>query len=98
MSQNKTAVFAPAKVLHAPRPQYPRQARRRALEGQVVLKIEVQANGKPGNITVVASSGHGVLDKAAVQGIQRWRFQPARRGNQTITASLQVPVTFRLQD
>jgi protein TonB len=83
-------------VLANPKPDYPRQARRRGLEGQVVLEVEVRADGRPGRIDIVASSGHAILDRAALEGLRRWRFQPARHGGRAVDATLRVPVSFRL--
>lgn len=97
-STNSTADAAPepARILSNPKPAYPRQARRRGLEGRVLLEVEVQADGRPGRIDIVASSGHSILDQAALEGLRQWRFQPARRGGRSVDATLRVPVSFRL--
>lgn len=97
-STNSTADAAPepARILSNPKPAYPRQARRRGLEGQVLLEVEVRADGRPGRIDIVASSGHSILDRAALEGLRQWRFQPARRGGRAVDATLRVPVSFRL--
>jgi protein TonB len=38
-----------------------------------------------------------VLDQAALQTVQRWRFIPAQQGGQTVAARIQVPITFKLE-
>ena len=48
---------------------YPRIARMRAWEGQVKLGMHVKSDGQLTNIHVVASSGHRVLDKAAMKSL-----------------------------
>ena len=37
-------------------------------------------------------------DEKARDAVRRWRFEPARRAGISVTASLEVPVTFRLID
>lgn len=87
----------PARVLDNPRPAYPRQARRRGLEGQVVLEVQVLPDGHPGQIEVVAGSGHSILDRAALAALRDWRFEPAREGGRAVSATLRVPVHFQLR-
>jgi TonB family protein len=80
------------------KPDYPAEARRRRLQGSVVLRVNVSAQGAPEEITVLASSGHAVLDQAAVAAVHTWRFEPATRGGVPIAAPADVPVRFRLED
>ncbi len=80
-----------------PLPPYPRAARRQGLEGRLVLRVTVTAQGTPGVVKVLESSGHALLDDAAVRAVMRWRFQPGRRGSLPVQASLDLPVVFRLK-
>ena len=61
----------------SPAPKYPRSARRRGLEGRVVLLVEINQRGEPTRVTVSKSSGHAALDGAAVEALWKWRFIPA---------------------
>ncbi|MDR2787065.1 MAG: TonB family protein [Candidatus Accumulibacter sp.] len=47
---------------------YPEQARRLGLEGTVTLFVEVSGDGRIEDVRVVASSGHPILDNAAIKG------------------------------
>ncbi|RMD68336.1 MAG: energy transducer TonB, partial [Gammaproteobacteria bacterium] len=80
-----------------PKPRYPRLARRRGLEGEVLLEVKVGSAGLPLRVRVVRSSGHPVLDRAALEAVSRWRFAPARRGGIPVTATTRIPVRFRLE-
>ena len=62
-------------------PTYPPEAERRRLEGEVRLLIRVDRAGIPAAVEVVASSGVPMLDNAAVETMQTWRFAPARAAN-----------------
>lgn len=57
-----------------PPPDYPPVARRRGWQGTVVLALEVDAAGAVVRVEVRGSSGHAVLDAAAVAAVRDWRF------------------------
>lgn len=78
-------------------PRYPRRARQRGIEGELLLRVTVNAKGRSSGIKVLESSGHDVLDRAAVEALKNWRFQPGRRGTKPVKASMDMPVVFRLQ-
>jgi len=50
---------------------YPEQARRDRLYGDLVLHVAVRADGSVQDIRVAHSSGHPVLDEAAIRIVQR---------------------------
>ena len=79
-------------------PAYPRLARRRGLEGVVVLRLRISRNGTCLAVQVKESSGHPVLDRSAVAAVRRWRFKPARLNGEPVEAELEVPIRFRLAD
>ena len=78
-------------------PRYPWSARVRGDQGRVVVSVWVSAEGRAESLSVLVSSGHALLDSAAVEAIERWRFEPARRGGTETASLLNVPVTFRLE-
>lgn len=80
-----------------PRPEYPRLAREAGWEGTVVLLVEVMPDGRAGTVALHKSSGHPVLDEAAVTAVQEWRFLPAKDGNFPIMSVVQLPVRFDLK-
>ena len=85
-----------AGYLHNPAPDYPPAAQKRGLEGQVVLKVHVLASGQPDSVAVAKSSGHQILDEAALKAVMRWAFAPARRGQTAIDGWVQVPLSFKI--
>jgi len=95
----QSAFTAPRPVgLSNPKPPYPLLARRRGLEGQVLLSVRVQADGRVADVEIKQGSGHAILDQAAVKTLYRWRFVPARRGGHPVSADVEVPILFRLKD
>ncbi|MGE5522248.1 MAG: TonB family protein [Rhodospirillaceae bacterium] len=86
-----------ADYLQNPAPRYPPLARRMGQQGKVVLRVLVNAGGSASQVEVRTSSGSDVLDEAALEAVKRWRFVPAKRGDQPISAWVLVPITFTLQ-
>ena len=79
------------------RPEYPRLAREAGWEGTVLLRVEVLPDGSTGSVAVHKTSGHHVLDEAALSAVQRWWFVPAMDGNFPIRSVVQLPVKFDLR-
>lgn len=86
-----------AAYLNNPRPDYPRAARRLGEHGKVVLRVFVSAQGAAEKIEIATSSGFPRLDQAARDAVDRWRFVPARRGEDAVGAWVLVPITFVLE-
>lgn len=77
-----------------PRPQYPALARANHWQGIVQLQVGVSDEGRVQRIDVVRSSGHDVLDEAAINAVRYWRFVPARRGEEAVADSVAVSIKF----
>ena len=82
------------RVLSAPAPDYPRAALRAGASGDVVLRIEVDAQGRPASVEVERGSRHRALDRAAVQAVRGWRFEPAMRDGQPVAGTVQQTIRF----
>ena len=80
-----------------PMPEYPRTSLRSGAEGMVLLNILVDASGTPVDVEVVQRSGvrDRNLDRAAIDAVRQWRFEPAIRGGKAVSSSVQLPVDFR---
>lgn len=81
-----------------PKPKYPAAARSRGWQGQVLLRVKVTAEGYSESVTVERSSGHDLLDEAAVTAVEKWRFIPARRGTTAVACTVRVPIIFTLNN
>jgi protein TonB len=87
-----------ADYLQNPAPIYPALSRRMGEEGKVVLRVFVSPDGLPEKMEVRTGSGSSRLDKAAQDAVRRWKFVPARRGDEAVGAWVQVPIVFKLRD
>lgn len=86
-----------ADYLHNPKPVYPTLSRRNGEEGRVMLKVRVSAQGNALDVVISKSSGYSRLDTAASDAVMRWRFVPAKRGDEPVESSVIVPITFALE-
>jgi protein TonB len=77
-------------------PEYPPAAFRAGEEGTVLLRVDVDANGKPANVGVVRRSGSRDLDRAAEQAVMKWTFTPAIKDGKAVASSVEIPVDFRM--
>lgn len=82
--------------LNNPKPNYPNLSRRAGERGRVLLKVLVDANGLPANVELGTSSGFERLDNAALEAVKQWKFIPARKNNQPMSAWVTVPISFAL--
>jgi protein TonB len=80
------------------KPVYPLAARNQGLEGKVMLRVTVAPDGRVTSVTVVESSGHPILDRAARDGVSRWQFAPVRRASGAIAGVFDVPIEFKLKN
>lgn len=85
-----------AAYLDNPAPSYPPIARRNGEQGRVLLRVHVSPAGMPDAVEVRTSSGSPRLDNAALETVRRWRFVPARQGDETVAAWVLVPISFTL--
>ncbi len=93
--------FEPPVVTNAETPvAYPPELYRRKVEGTVVLKLYLTADGRvvPESTAVTESSGNAELDKAALAAVDSMHFAPALKDGQPVATSFLQPVQFRHPD
>lgn len=82
--------------LRNPAPTYPEAARRAGQQGLVMLRVQVNARGTVDAVSVSESSGHSLLDQAAIKAVRKWKFRPATMGPMAVECEVEVPVRFKL--
>lgn len=77
---------------------YPPSSVRAREEGQVLLNVLVDADGRAQRVEIARGSGHAALDAAAREAVLRARFKPVLRDGVAIAAWGVVPIRFRLDE
>lgn len=77
-------------------PEYPATARQKRWEGVVELSVTITATGRVSDVEITQSSGHAVLDGAAVGAVRAWRVAPAMMGGQAVPITTPLRVRFEL--
>ena len=86
----------PPTLLREVKPAYTDEARRKAIEGNVVLQIVVRADGSVGDVKVVHTLAAG-LEARAVDAVRQWRFSPARHQGSPVDVLVEVSVGFSMR-
>ncbi|PSJ46352.1 hypothetical protein C7H85_06865 [Zobellella endophytica] len=75
---------------------YPSQARRRGLEGTVIVEVWLDERGQQVKRLLAQSSGVKVLDQSALKAIAKWRFSAYVENGQALAHRVHIPVRFKL--
>jgi len=78
-------------------PNYPYAARRRGMQGRVIIDVRVDRDGEVREAAIASSSGYRILDRAALEAVRQWTFAPARRGDRPVESTIAVPIVFKLE-
>lgn len=90
-------IDAPPRPVKSIRPDYPKTARQRGEEGDVVLALSIDERGRVNRAEVAETSGFAELDDAAVRAAERARFVPAKSGRTSVSSTARITITFRLK-
>ena len=98
LPDGKSLKFSPV-FLHHPMPTYPEYARRRGINGFVILQFIVDINGRVVEPSVQQANPQGYFETAAIRAIKQWRFSPGRNDKGTpVPCRLQMRIDFILKD
>ena len=86
------------KLLEQVSPEYPEAEKKKGLEGQIWLEVEVKIDGFVGEISVTENkTGSKVLAKSSIEAIKKWKFEPALKDGKAIKSWIRFPVNFSLE-
>ncbi len=80
------------------KPEYPKMSQRLNEQGTVVLTVLVKSDGSAGDVEVKSSTGFPRLDRAAMEAVRSWHFNPATIDGKPIDKTYEVPITFKPQN
>ncbi len=79
-------------------PAYPMRARERETEGWVDLEFTVSKDGTTQDASVRAAEPAGVFDRAALDAVKRWRYQPRVVNGTVVDQRVELRLRFQLED
>ena len=79
-------------------PTYPARARERGTEGWVDLEFVVTKDGATRDPVVRAAEPEGVFDRAALDAVKRWRYEPRVIGGAVVEQRVEARLRFRLAE
>jgi len=102
-SATKTAAAEAPPIIRKPAflvppapPAYPKAAQRRNQEGTVIIRARIVQPGRPDEVRIARSSGHRLLDEAAVRAAAQYQFAAHKIGDQIVAAWVEIPFPFVL--
>ncbi len=88
----------PPQIAERTQPAYPAEALRAQEQGEVRLRVSIDALGGVADVQIAQSSGSRALDRAAMDAVRTWKFRPATQAGQPVASTIDVPVDFRLDE
>ena len=92
--EENTPLLRP-EIIHQVEPVYPERARRAGIEGIVMMRVRTDIEGNVISITVLRSDST-ILNQAAIDAVEQWKYQPLYRNGIPTPIVTQVAVKFRL--
>jgi protein TonB len=77
-------------------PDYPPLAKKAGKSGKVVLQMKIGSDGRVSDVEVVSAEPEGLFETAAIEAIEKWRFQPAMVGGERVATIVKIPLKFEL--
>ncbi len=85
-----------ARLIFQPKPEYPPLAKMARIQGTVRLDAIISKDGTIQDLKVI--SGHPLLVKAAMEAVQRWRYQPTMLNGDAVEVATEIDVNFTLAE
>ncbi len=92
-----TGDVPPAVAEYTTPPLYSDEARRRGLEGVVVVRAHIDATGRVRDARVAQGLGAG-LDQNALVALRQWHFRPGSRNGAAVAMDIEIEIAFTLRN
>ncbi len=97
LESNRIASMSELVRVKAVPPRYPRRAQEREVSGWVDVYFTITPSGETADILVNRSEPQSVFDRAAVEAVEKWAFEPVEYRGQVIAQRAGTRVVFRLE-
>jgi protein TonB len=79
-------------------PTYPPRALERGIQGWVDIEFTVGADGTVRDAAVKAAEPAGTFDRAAINAVERWRYEPRLINGAAVDTRVMARVRFQIED
>ncbi len=77
-------------------PKYPKRALKLRQQGVVYLRILLSEDGVSEKIEFVKKSSYPLLNKAAIEAVSQWNFEPIFFDGRAVKSWIEVPIEFKI--
>jgi TonB family protein len=81
-------------ILHKVNPNYPKEARKNHIQGDVLLQFTIDRSGNVADLKVV--SGDPILIDASVDAVKQWKYRPYRLNGEPVEVETMVNIQFHM--
>lgn len=92
--QTSSDKIVPGRLARKEGPDYPKEARKQKLQGQVVLQVTIEEKGNVSSASVI--SGDPILGDAALKAVHKWKFEPFTQQGHAVSVQQNLVFDFVL--
>ena len=89
-------VDEPPRASYRPPLKYPDYARKRGINGHVLLNLLVNATGEVEDVKLLTSEPQGLFDQVAINSVKEWSFDPATYKGSPVKVWVKQKISFNL--
>jgi periplasmic protein TonB len=80
--------------IHDVKPKYPREAKEKGIQGDVLLQVMIDEKGHISDLKVV--QGDPILAAAATDAIKKWKYKPYLLNGEPVQVETTIKIQFHL--
>jgi len=94
----RDSVFVKPRRARPSKPSYPPTLKAQGIEGEVMVRVSIDATGKVTDVAIMRGSGHAAFDTAARTAARAEVFEAATRDGKAVPYTLSYSYRFRIED
>lgn len=75
-------------------PKYPKEAREKGIQGDVILQATIDTKGNIGDLKAV--QGDPILADASIEAVKQWRYKPYLLNGEPVEVETTIKIQFHL--
>jgi protein TonB len=81
-------------ITHKVNPKYPREARDKGIQGDVILQATIDTKGNPTSLNAV--QGDPILVEASIEAVKQWRYKPYLLNGEPVEVETTIKIVFHM--